>query len=372
MERSPYLPATPMMELRGKRILLISPEPWHGLHMSKHHLAQALAARDNAVYFLDPPRPGQRAITTERQGDVTVVRYFHWLRGVNRLPLGINTWYYGRLIQAIATRTGGPFDILWCFDTSRLQAFPEGLGLKLLHLADYDILYTGKGLIPTADLILTTGQVVADAVRDRARCRVVNIGHALDARWTKDAERLAERTRPAVRHALFMGQLAISYNDWEGFVKVVSRHPDIRFTFIGPYDPAFPDPAFHQLLALPNAEFTGLKAKDELVPLVRDADLLFFGFRSATRAKERANPHKVLEYLSTGNVVVGSYTMEYAGRDDLMVMAPEGGDLNAAFDRALEGFAELDAPAQRRRRIAFALARTMPALIARIENELPR
>ncbi len=86
------------MELRGKRILLFSPEPWQGLHMSKHHLAQALAKRGNTVYFVDPPRPGNKGFVCERIGDVQVVRYRHWLRGVNRMPLWVNRWYYKRLI----------------------------------------------------------------------------------------------------------------------------------------------------------------------------------------------------------------------------------------------------------------------------------
>lgn len=357
------------MQLRGKRILLFSPEPWHGLHMSKHHLAQALAERGNAVYFLEPPQ-GHHAFSSEHVDGVTVLRYHHWLRGVNLLPAAVNRWYYKRLIGQLAERNGGAFDIIWCFDTSRMQSFPNGAGYKLLHLADFDILFMGKGLIRTADLVLTTGQVVADAVAPAARCRVVNIGHALDERWTKDIATLTERPIDEPRDVVFMGQLANSYNDWEGFHTVAATHPQLRFTFIGPYDPAFPEPAFHLLRALPNVTFTGLKTKDELVPMLRAADILFFGFRSGTRAKERANPHKVLEYLSTGNVIVGSWTLEYANTPDLFRMAAEGADLNIAFNDALRDFSLLNSAEQRARRIAFAMERRMGRLIERIASEL--
>ncbi len=358
------------MHLTGKRILLFSPEPWHGLHMSKHHLSQALAARGNAVYFVDPPVLGSAGFSSEQQGDVTVLRYRHWLRGVNRMPLAVNRWYYKKLIRDLAERTGGAFDIIWCFDTSRMQCFPDGVGYKLLHLADFDILFTGKGLIPSADLILTTGQVVADTVAPMARSRVVNVGHALDERWLKDIDALVHRGTRSPQNILFMGQLANSYNDWEGFHRIASTHTDLRFTFIGPFDPAFPEPAFHLLRALPNVDFTGLKKKDELVPLLRDADLLFFGFRSGTVARERANPHKVLEYLSTGNPIVGSFTMEYAPKTSLFCMAAEGADLNTTFNEALRDHAALNAPAERARRIAFAKDRAMGRLIERIEGEL--
>lgn len=338
--------------------------------MSKHHLAQALAQRGNAVVFVDPPRNSGRGIDMEEHDGVTVLRYRHWLRGVNRMPKGVNTWYYRRLIKRIAERTGGPFDIIWCFDTSRMQWFPQGVGYKLLHLADYDILYMGQGLIPTADIVFTTGQVVADAVASRTTAPTVNIGHALDERWMKGIDELVTHPARQPKRVVFAGQLANNYNDWEGFQEVAVGHPELSFTFIGPYDPQFPEPALQALRALPNVVFAGLKTKDELIPLLRAADILLFGFRSGRVTKERANPHKVLEYLSTGNVIVGSYTMEYVGRDGLMCLAEEGASLRERFDHAIAHFTDLNAPEARLKRIAVAKERTMEALIARIEQHL--
>jgi len=359
------------MELKGKRILLISPEPWAGLHMSKHHLSQALAKAGNSVHFLDPPSALAKDIEVERAGGVNVIRYKHWLRGVNALPRSLHMWYYRRLINRIAARTGGPFDILWCFDTSRMQWFPDGLGYKLLHLADYDILYTGQGLIRTANIILTTARVVKDHVEHLTKAPVINVGHALDDRWMTGIDALTERHVDHVKEVVFMGQLATKYNDWEGFLEIVKRHPELHFRFIGPFEAALPEPAFHALRGLPNVAFLGLKSKDELIPMVRGADLLFFGFRSGIHSKERANPHKVLEYLSTGNVIVGSYTMEYVDRPYLMTTAPEGGDLAEAFDHALSTFAELELPEKRSQRIAIAKGRSMSALLSRIETLIP-
>ncbi|MBK7943872.1 MAG: hypothetical protein IPJ85_00555 [Flavobacteriales bacterium] len=78
----------------------------------------------------------------------------------------------------------------------------------------------------------------------------------------------------------------------------------------------------------------------------------------------------MLEYLSTGNVIAGSYTMEYGPKTNLFVMAPEGGELKATFDEALRAYERLNAPAQRAARIAFAKERAMHRLIVRMEHEL--
>ena len=101
--------------------------------------------------------------------------------------------------------------------------------------------------------------------------------------------------------------------------------------------------------------------------MVREGDMPLFSFKSDEVGEQCANPHKVLEYLSTGNVTVGTWTMEYAERQDLIEMAAHPADLPACFDRAVERFAELDALERRAARIAYARERTVPRLLARIE-----
>ena len=44
-----------MDSLRNKTILIISPQAWGKMFLSKHHYAIELAKRGNAVYFLNPP-----------------------------------------------------------------------------------------------------------------------------------------------------------------------------------------------------------------------------------------------------------------------------------------------------------------------------
>ena len=45
--------------LRDRTILLVSPNEWGAMHVSKHHYALELAERGNRVIFLNPPRSGR-------------------------------------------------------------------------------------------------------------------------------------------------------------------------------------------------------------------------------------------------------------------------------------------------------------------------
>src|SRR4030081_3223301 len=44
--------------LKNKTILLISPQGWGPMFLSKHHYAIELAKRGNTIYFLNPPGEG--------------------------------------------------------------------------------------------------------------------------------------------------------------------------------------------------------------------------------------------------------------------------------------------------------------------------
>jgi hypothetical protein len=168
------------------------------------------------------------------------------------------------------------------------------------------------------------------------------------------------------RLVVYAGQFFNTYIDWAALLTVAREHPALTFRYIGNLDPGYPDPTFQQLRTEPNVEFTGLRTKDELIPLVREADILMFSFMTDSRMLERANPHKVLEYLSTGNVIMGSWTLEYAPHQHLLMMAPERADFVATFRRTVERFAELNAPERRAERIAFAQERTIEHLLERV------
>ncbi|MBK9758712.1 MAG: hypothetical protein IPO90_01765 [Flavobacteriales bacterium] len=357
------------MDLRGKNILIISPEGWRGLHMSKHHVAQGLMARGNHVFWWGPVRAHHENVPPPEHGGVREVSSKHWLKGVNRLPRLIHRWYYGRMIRLLEEQAGARFDIIWCFDTSRMQWFPDHPAFRLLHLVDYDILYHGHGLMRSADLIVTTADAINVKVLTIApNARIHKIGHALDSRWLNDQAGLEDARVAPPRTVVYSGQFFNTYIDWEALLVVAHEHPTLAFQFIGIVDHDFPNEAFQRLKRSPNVFFTGLKTKDELIPLVRAADILTFCFNTDRRMLERANPHKVLEYLSTGNLIVGTWTLEYEPHQDLLLMAPDPKSFPAIFNDAVARFTELNTSQKRSERVAFASKRTIGHLLDQVES----
>ena len=360
------------MELRGKHILLISPDPWEGLKASKHHLAQALGERGNEVVFWGLSERDASRPQVVGDGPVKHVRYHHWFKGINGWPKPVHRWYYERTIEALERSAGKRFDIIWCFDTSRMQWFPGDGRLGILHLVDLDILHQGANLMRTADVVFTTTQPIVDKVLSEAPgARVHKVGHALSGEWSKGMDALFVPRGHAPRTAAYAGLLATDYVDWVAMRTIITEHSDMEFHLYGPFEEGWPSEDFRAVRRLPNARWHGLVPKGELIPALRAADLLFFFYRSDVLLEQLAYPHKMLEYLSTGDPVVCSRTLEFEGRTDLVSMAMDRSSSAEVFRNARANFAAEDTTDKRTYRARFASESGMDRFIDRLELLLP-
>lgn len=355
------------MKMTGKHVLVVSPEPWVGVHISKHVLARTLKEAGNTVCFWGPPVANERGLRLVRDEGVELAYYRHWFRGVNYLPKWVGKAYYASMIRKLEQLTGKPFDAIWCFDTTRMQEFPDNKGQQhILHLVDYDTLDTGAGLIRTADVVLTVAEPISEHARRVApNARVYCVGHALDARWLEGKE--PEPTAGPPRIAAYAGHLQNNYIDWEMIAATVGRHPEIHFDLYGPYDPTFPNASFQQVLRSPNTTFHGLLPKADLIPRIRAADILFFCYRAYELKAIASNHHKVLEYLSTGRPIVGSHVSTFEGMG-LFAMAGEREEFPLLFDRVCQKYAAENTPALRKARMSYARERTMARLVEHVQD----
>lgn len=350
------------MQVKGAHVLLISPDPWHGVQLSKHDVARALHAMGATVVFWEPPVKGAGPMRLVDDGPVRRVVYSHGARGVNRLPRALHLWYYRRRIGALERLSGRRFDLIWCFDVSRLRWFPGGVG-GVLHLADHDEmgLFDISGLVRTADRVLTVTEPLAVHVRSIAPgAPCTTIGHMVEDAWFDPPLPLPVEH---VRSVAYAGQLATSYIDWELILRIMRAHPAIDFHFYGPYNLDWPAPHLRETLTMPNARLHGLVDRANLIGGLRRADLLLLCYRADALGDTVANSHKMLEYLATGRPVVASHTSAWWGVPDIG-MVRERELLPALFDRSVAGIAALTAPEAAARRRALAAGHRVPEVLA--------
>jgi len=158
--------------------------------------------------------------------------------------------------------------------------------------------------------------------------------------------------------------------------EIVDTHTDVEFHFIGPASTSNLgqfrlNPALSNLMSRSNVISHGEMEPAEVASLIHHFDLFLICYDSNTFEKEVSNNHKLLEYLSTGKVVVSTYTSSYLNlADKLFIMARKVGELPRCFEDAVHRIDELNSPAASKARREFALGNTYARQLEKIEELL--
>ncbi|MBW4985692.1 hypothetical protein KZZ07_24425 [Mameliella sp. CS4] len=344
--------------------LVISPQPWTGFQVSKHHYAQALAGRGWRVVFVDPPSPDIRP--GEIRLAPTTVENLESLQYRPALPHALKfhaRWLFDRMMRrqarAIRRRVGRP-DLIWDFDNAYqfrdLRVFDARR--SLFHLVD-DVGDRGQGG-KHADHVFTLHPVFC--AHAGVPCRPDHvIDHGLGALHMEEARRPAGPRRAGAAPGLgFVGNLGAGWIDWEAMAEMVRRHSEARFTFWGPLPETWDRAeALNRVLAMPNVEFPGLTAPEDILATSDDIDVWLLPFRAEAFDSTRPlNSHKVLEYLATGKCVLMSWLEAYDGNPLVHVSAgPQADDLPDRLDALLNDLDAANAPERQAARKAHALER---------------
>ena len=374
--------------LTGLNILVVSPNSWGDMRVSKHHYAVALAQRGNRVFFLNPPdaRAQERIKIEDVEGveGLSTITYRPFVPFVIRFRLR-------RLFDLIAAAhvrwllevIGHPLDAVWCFDSnlySDLRWF--NAPLKIFHPVDQVALPHQMRVASTADVVLSVSDEILKNTRAYGTPQL-RVEHGLAPEFVALAERRSRETTYRRHEALkvgYVGNLLMPYIDRELMLRIIAEHPRIDFHLWGPRsssesnvgsDQSAEGTAFVRALEeLPNVTLHGAVTPTALADQIDGMDLLLLCYAVTRDPNRGCNSHKILEYLSTGRVIVSNHVSDYADRPELIEMpsATAGGDLVELFDGALARITKLNAPEKGRVRREFALDNSYSKQIDRIES----
>ncbi|HET9425897.1 MAG TPA: hypothetical protein VFO55_11035 [Gemmatimonadaceae bacterium] len=381
----PELPRQPhrgTCDLRDRTILLISPQAWDHIAVSKHHYAIELARRGNRVYFLEPPHPtGSRSVSL-RPSDhagLTVVRFRPRFPGALRFHARA---LFDRLMRAECSRISAairrPIDIVWSFE-SNLYADLRSFGGALTIFHPVDPLPRPEQVRPaaSADAVFSVSHDILDTVRSLTD-RSWFLNHALSTDFARIATRSspeAPRTTGRLRVG-YVGNLLHPSLDRAIFRQIVTGMPGVEFHVWGPCAGTTLDEdraTFVRFMRdAANVRLHGPTPSAQLAEGIQGVDAFLLAYRHGASTYDSSNSHKLLEYLSTGKVVVSSRLSVYADRRDLLVM-PQDGDnrhLPRLLTKALADLATHNAPDRVAHRRNFALEHTYARQLDRVAHVL--
>ncbi len=353
------------MKLKGKNILLISPESWEHIFVSKHHYATHLAERGNKVIFLNPPSKYTGFEKTDYK-NVFSVNYKGFINGLRWFPRFLQKQLIKKKFEELERFCNTKFDLIWSFDNSvfyDLSALSNSI-YKISHIVDLNQDFQFKKSTKTADLCLATSEFISQKQK-RYNDNSHNIGHGFNK---VEHQSSAFKLRGVSKiNCGYAGNLDIKYIDWDLVKSLINDFPHINFHFAGQWNSKA---KFPHICNKSNFHFYGKLPSNDLPFFYEKLDILILLYQYQKYPEQLANPHKMMEYLGSGKMIVATWTEEYKDHDavKLILMSNSTADFLDNFKSASYNLKYWNSTEKKNGRKAFAAENTYTKQIERIEK----
>lgn len=326
------------------------------------------------VYFLNPPDDSAIGIQIEKERsyeNLYVVSTGKVIPGLRFFPSKVRRLIENRWLEKFEMVAGEAIDTIWLFENSRF--FDLGFAgdrLKIYHQVDLNQAFNPASAALSADICFCTTELIRERLVDFNR-RVYKIHHGVAKR--NEGEFLTRDQRARLKgnsiKAMYVGNLDMQFLDFELLYSVVKEFSNVDFHFVGGYRDDCPLRMLCE--QLPNITWWG-KVDSQLIPeLLEMVDLLLVTYK-AENWKDQASPHKFMEYLASGVVVVSTYTDEYKNNRNLLEMVDNSDEYVGAVQRVIDNLQLYNSPSKKAERRSFAQNNTYEKQISRIQGYLAK
>jgi hypothetical protein len=370
------------MEFTNKTILIISPNFWGKMMVSKHHYALELAKKGNIVYYLNPPDLKKDYFEINKVADnLYLIDYKPIFRGQQYLPKFLFNFLVFIQVKFIELKVKKAIEVVWCFDNSiylNLSYFKARY--RILFIADK----LGKACLlkiaKYADLIVSVSENLFEHLQQYNR-RLLLVHHGLAGYFAHNQHMDETGQRDTIR-AGFIGNLFKKALDRGVFRKIITDNPTVIFELFGAHIMAESNLSgfkskesidfVEYLKNQKNVVLKGVVEPERLSKELSRFDLFLFVENPQVDHNQSANSHKLIEYLSSGKVVVSNHVLSFKDRRDLIAMPNEMDNQNlpVLFKNVIQNLEYYNNSELQKKRIAFALDNTYEKQIQRIEEKL--
>ena len=307
------------MILEGKKILIFSPQPWNHISVSKHHYALELSKKNDVFFFSAPVGFGFSTKSKNINNRLKVFEYHIPFLKLLRFKL---EGFYIRttvlVLGKIIKRKIGLIDLCIDFGCDRFIRDLDFLNAKKKIYFRVDDSPNFKPSYRGANILLSVSMnIVEKFALHQIQCHYINHGLA------EAFIRLSEGTENIIAKnsidAGYSGNILIPHLDREMIIRTIVENRNVTFHFFGVVrDEKMTDNQRQWILALksqPNVVLHGVLDTEKLVSKFQQIDIFLLCYNSEGNTYHSDNSHKILEYLSTGKVIVSSWIRHYSNLD---------------------------------------------------------
>lgn len=370
-----------------KKILIISPQPWSNMKVSKHHYAIELQRRGNQVYFLNPPsinvKRGRCLITDQTNEGIIILNYRPTfpMRWKTKLLLLFNLFI--RLdVKKIISAIGSTPDIVWDFEPTQQFANLGWFNAKLKIYHPVDISPYLSESTKNADIVFSVSENILNFFR-HSKTPFYFINHGISEGLEKLAKKVILNTEEAKKRDKiqigYIGNLLMEHIDHNGFMRIINDNPELRFEIWGPYLNNINVDSksinlkitnfIRFLSSSPNVILHGIQSQDVILTRLNSMDAFFWCYNNDTDPNKGSNSHKVLEYLSTGKVTICTNISTYSSiqNENIIIMGFGTSDFVNKFNSVVKNLSFYNSSELQIKRAELALNNTYGKQLTRIE-----
>jgi len=355
-----------------KNILLISPESWNYLFVSKHHYAMELARRGNRVYFINPPDrhvPGGLSVNqSDQHENLIIVDYTVRLRGRRFLPRFIMRLADRYFLKKLEDRTGNPIDIVWNFENSRFYdlGFAGKQVLKIYFQVDENQDFHPAVAATSADVALAINNSILETIKSYNKNSFL-VPHSFQGHLSSKASKVLSgeyqyKRLPGPLKVLYVGNLDNCYLDTTLLEQVINENRNVEFVLVGPVDTG--NELYKRLAKLSHVKFTGKVSFKDIPEMLDEADALMLVYNKTFTHSS----HKLLEYLASGKTIISTYMSEHAQTPSLVSICKSHKEYPQHFRQVLADIEENNSPEKMQARIRFAMDNTYSSQLDKLEK----
>lgn len=376
------------MNLTNKTILIISPQAWGNMFLAKHHYAIQLAKYGNEVFFLNPPQKQQKKNDIEIiKSNVADSLYLinHSLSFSYKIKfkwIGLFHFLMKFHIKKIEASIGKKIDIVWSFDLGNYYPFKyfSSSSLKLFNPIDEPLNKAGIDSGNGCQIIFSiTKEILEKYSHINVPKHFLHHGLADDFINPNQTNIIKDNL---VRVGLSGSWLRTDL-DTDCLIKIIYENPEIVFEFWGAYKSkenniggGADKDVEHFILQLQlakNVILHGAIQPKQLAIEFQRMDAFLITYDILKDQSKGTNYHKVMEYLSTGKVVIANNITSYDSLPNLIEMTTSrtnNNELPKLFKTVVSNLKHYNRPEFIAKRKAFAFGNLYSNKISEIEKAL--
>jgi len=339
-------------------IFIISPEPWNGHFVSKHHYALTLGSQGHEVYFLNPPNNSLSDTQIQKTEYLNVweVSAPQVAKGLRFYPKLVRNFLERKWLEKLEKRIDKRFTTVWLFENSRFYDMDfAGERTKIYHQVDSNQNFHVKEASKSADICFCTTDYIKNDLFEFTN-NVYKVHHGVtfsNYAYKLTVEEKAYFSADAV-NVMYIGNLDISFFNIELFCTLVRTFPKVTFHLLGKYTPD--KVLFSTCEQFKNIRWWGRVNSFKIASILAlsDVQLLMYKSQNFDDTKQLASPHKLMEYFSSGKVTVATYTDEYKDKRELLEMVNDSNAFVEKFSEVVNDLDYYNSKEKQQRRIEFA------------------